>query len=168
VNAADEPSVTTETGRRAVGHHRRHSPAQRFVNSAGCVGFKNSADFITHTPKNGMAEFFIAGRLSRVIEWEMVAVGLAGKDWARFIGLAADGDDGLDSLVEKFVEMFRSMPGNVDPNLRQNLDGERMHEASRLRAGAGDTKLFTQRCPQNSLGELRATTVSRAQNENER
>jgi hypothetical protein len=39
---------------------------------------------------------------------------------------------GLDRLIEKFAEMFRTMPGDIDADLLHRPDGKRVNMAGRL------------------------------------
>ncbi|MEI9893019.1 MAG: hypothetical protein WDN28_03670 [Chthoniobacter sp.] len=56
--------------------------------------------------------------------------------------MATDGDHRLDGLLQKFPEVFGAMRQNIDADFRHHLDGERMHEARRLRPRAGYAQMI--------------------------
>ena len=50
--------------------------------------------------------FLAAGGLGRIVERPMMAVQLAGKNRARRIRVAANSDDGVNRLIQKFLQVF--------------------------------------------------------------
>jgi hypothetical protein len=55
---------------------------------------------------------------------------------------------------------------DVDANFCHRLDGEWMNVAGRLRASAGDVIIITQSTAQDAFGDVRATGVASAENQN--
>ena len=70
----------------------------------------------------------------------MVPVDLSGKCGASLVGVAADGDDGFDGLVEESVEMGRAAGADIEPPLGHDINGERVDVSGRVRAGAFDAE----------------------------
>jgi len=93
-------------------------------------------------------------------------VHLAGENRAGGIGIAADGDDGMDRLVQKFLQVLRAMAGNVNARLGHDLDGQRMDETGRLGAGALDIHQVARRPAQKTFRDMAAAGIAGAENEN--
>ena len=100
-----------------------------------------------------------------VVEGEMVAIHLAGKGWADLIGVAADGDDGFDGLIEELVEVFGAVIGDVDSDFPHDLDGERMNVAGRIGAGALDIENVAGGLTKDAFGKMAAAGVAGAKDE---
>jgi hypothetical protein len=65
-----------------------------------------------------------------VIEREVMAVYLAREDWAGLIGVATDGDDGLDGADSRTsIEVFRFVIRDIDADIRHGADGQWMNVA---------------------------------------
>src|ERR1017187_9065289 len=73
------------------------------------VGLKHAAHFVADAAEGGENLLIAASRLGRVVEWPVMPVHLAGKNRAGLVQVAADGDDGVDRLVQKFLQVFRAM-----------------------------------------------------------
>ena len=63
-------------------------------------------DFIPYPAKAGQLFRFAAGGFGRVIKWPVITFDLAGKHRAGGIRMAADGDDGMDGLIQKFLQVL--------------------------------------------------------------
>ena len=76
------------------------------IYAARCICFKHSSDLISNLSKDLHLLFICSSRMSRVLKSPMVAVYLTWEDWARLISVAANGDDGLDRFIEKFIQVL--------------------------------------------------------------
>ncbi len=79
------------------------------------IGLENRFDFIADAAEDGELFLLGAGGVGGIVEGEMVPVDEAGINRAGLVGVATDGDDGFDALVEKLVGVFggveeRSIP----------------------------------------------------------
>lgn len=74
----------------------------------------------------------------------------------------------LNSLIEEFIHMFRSMGRYVDPHFRERLCGQRMHKACRIRSGAVNLEQIAGSVSKNALGHMTSTRIAGAQDENRR
>jgi len=77
-----------------------------FIHSPGRIGTEDSGDFIAHAAENRELLLLGAGGVCGIIEREMVAIHLAGKERAGLIRIPADGDHGFDLLLEEFIEVL--------------------------------------------------------------
>ena len=129
------------------------------------VGLKHLTDFIAHAAEDEKLLLFGAGGVGGVVKAPVVAVYLAGKHGAGLIGIAADGDDGFNVLIEELIEVLGMMRGDVDADLGHDFDGEGMDVAGGLGAGAGDGVAFTQDVAEDAFGEVGAAGVAGAEDE---
>jgi hypothetical protein len=106
-----------------------------------------------------------AGGVRRIVEGPVVAVHLAGKHRAGLVGVAADGDHGFHLVVEEKIHVLRLVRADVDADLGQRLDGERVDVSGGLRAGAFDAEAVAERAFQDAFGEVRAAAVAGAEDE---
>ena len=53
------------------------------------------------------------------------AVQLAGENRTGLVGIAIDGDDGMDRLLHKLFQVLRAMAGNINACFSLELDSER-------------------------------------------
>jgi hypothetical protein len=95
----------------------------------------------------------------------MVAVQLAGKNRTRLVGIAAHGDDSVNRLRQKFLQMFRAMRGNINAHFGHDFDGKRMDITGGLRAGALDVGAVAERGAQKAFAEVAATGIAGAEDE---
>ena len=79
------------------------------VATACGVGFEDAADFVADPLEDEELFGFGASGVCWVVEAPVVAVELAWEDGAGLVGVAADGDDGFDVVVEELVEVFGVM-----------------------------------------------------------
>ena len=70
------------------------------------VGFKPAAHFVTDPAEDRQNLLFAARRLRRVNKRPVMPVHLAGKNRAGLVQITADGDDGVNRLVQKLLEVF--------------------------------------------------------------
>ena len=90
---------------------------------AGGIGFKDEFDLVADSAEG--IEFGFAGANGvGIFETPVVALTLSGKAWAGLIGVAADGDDGVDAGVEVLVEMVRGVFAGVVADFAEGFDGE--------------------------------------------
>lgn len=141
-----------------------HSAA---IPQPGGIGLEHPAHFVSDTAEAGENFLLTAGGLGRIVKRPVMTIYLAGENRAGSVRVAADGDDGVDRPIQKFLQGFRAMTGNVNARLGHDLDGQRMNLAGRIRAGALDVHEVACRCAQKSLGHVAATGVAGAENENE-
>jgi len=132
------------------------------IPQAGGVGLEHAPHFVAHRPETLQHFFIAAGGLGWIEKWPVVAVHLARENRARLIRIAANGDDGVHALAQKFLQMLRAMPGNINADFRHDLDGERMHMAGGIGAGALDIRQIAQSGAQNALAQMAATGVAGA------
>jgi hypothetical protein len=140
----------------------------RLVTAAVGVGAEDGGDLVADAAEDGELLLVGAFGVGGIVERPMVAIQLTGENRADLIGLAADGDDGLDISPEKFIEMLRAMRRDVDARLVHRLDSEWMHVARGLRSGAGDIDQVAGEFAQPAFGEMTAARIARAEDEDER
>jgi|JI10StandDraft_1071094.scaffolds.fasta_scaffold65153_3 hypothetical protein len=138
------------------------------VHSAYGIGFEDALDLIAHAAEDGHYLLIGAGGMSGIIETPMVAVELTGEHGAGLIGIAADGDDGLDVLVQELVHVLAGVRADVDANLCHGFDAERVDVACGLGAGAGDDVAVIERGAEDAFGEMGAAGVAGAEDEDGR
>lgn len=109
-----------------------------FVFAAGGVGLEDAADFIAHPAEDLHLLLLASSGVGGIVEAPVVAVELAGKHGAGLVGIAADGDDGLDVLAEELVHVLAGVRADIEPDLGHGFDSERMHITGGLGARAGD------------------------------
>ena len=136
------------------------------IPQAGGVSLEHETDFITHPAENFHLLGFVSGGVGRIVEAPMMAIYLSRKHWTYLIRLAAHGDNGVNGLIQKFVEVFRAVRGNINADLHQRLDREWMHIARWLAARASHVNQISGRPVQNSFRYMTATRIARAKNEN--
>ena len=73
---------------------------------SGCIGLEHELDLITDTAEL-VEDFLLCSRgVSWIIEAPVEAVKLTGEHWAGLIGVAADGDHGINGTVQEFLHVF--------------------------------------------------------------
>ena len=107
-----------------------------------------------------------ASGVGGVIERPMMSIHLTGENRANLIGFAANCDDGVNGLMQKLVQVFRLVAGNVYADLGHRLDRERMNIARRLAAGTGDVDQIARGLAENAFGEMTAAGIAGAKDEN--
>ncbi|SVC85235.1 uncharacterized protein METZ01_LOCUS338089 [marine metagenome] len=95
----------------------------------------------------------------------MMLASLPGKDRAGDVSGAADGDNGLDVLTDKLVEMLGAMMTDVDADFLHHPHSQRVHLVCRIAAGTLHIKLIASRGAQDSFSHVAATTVPGAENQ---
>ena len=130
--------------------------------------FEDAADFVANTAEK--RESFLDGAqgFCGIIESPVIPVELTGKNGARLVGIAADGNDSIYAARKKFVEMFGVMRGNIDANFRHDLDGERMDIARRARACALHVGQIAERVAQDAFADMAAAGVAGAEDKDGR
>ena len=101
-----------------------------------------------------------------IVKAPVVTVHLAGKHRACLIRVATNGDDGFDLAVKELVHVLAVVAGNVDADLGQRLDGERMDVSGGFRASALDIEKIPCGVAENPLGHVAAARVAGAEDEN--
>jgi hypothetical protein len=76
----------------------------------------------------------------------------------------ADGQNDIEWLVPEFVHVFRTLAGDVDPDLMHDSDGFGEH-GGRLGARAFDVEFVAGVMPQKSHGHLAARRITSAENQ---
>jgi hypothetical protein len=102
-----------------------------------------------------------------IIKWPMIFDSLAGKARAGGVSFAANGDNGLDVLTHKLIEMLGAVMADVDANFLHHLHSQRMHMARRITAGTLHIKLITGGRAQDSFSHVAATTVPGTENQHD-
>ena len=139
-----------------------------FISPAIRIRGEDGFDLIAHAAEDVHDFFLAAGGVGGVVEGPVVAVELAGIHRAGLIGVAADGDDGLDIADEEVVHVLARVRGDVDADLGHRLDAERMDVACGLRSGAGDFENITRHMAQQAFGKVGTAGVAGAEDEDER
>ena len=94
-----------------------------------CVRFKYTVHFVANAAETSQDFLLGAGRFSRVNERPVMTVHLTGKNRAGLIQITANGDDCVNRLVQKFLQVLRAMTGNVNAHLGHDFDGQWMNAA---------------------------------------
>jgi hypothetical protein len=132
----------------------------------GCgIDFEFFFDLVADSAEGGEDLLFGSCGFVGVVEAPEVALALAGEGGADLVDVATDGDDGVDVLVEEFVCAFGSVFGNVEAELGDDVDGERVHAARWVRAGAVNFGFVTDGMLQDGFGHLAAAGVASAEDE---
>jgi hypothetical protein len=132
------------------------------------VGGENRINFIADAAEDSKLFFIVSFGMGGVVEGPVVAMGLAGEGGAGLIGVAADGDDGIDFTVEEAVEVFGLGGGDVDISFLEGLDGEGVDVAGGVGAGGGDFEEVAGGLAEEGFGHLGAAGVSGAEDQYER
>jgi hypothetical protein len=100
------------------------------------LGRENFVDFIAHLAK--CLQDFLFGSLcmSWVLEGRVVALFLAWILGSDLIGVTANGDHGVDFLLEKFIHVLTVMCAQVNADFLHHLLSKGMHIARWIRACA--------------------------------
>lgn len=136
--------------------------------TTGGVGIKDSFDLIPHAAEDRHDFFLGACSMGGIIEAPVVAVDLAGKHRAGLIGIATDGDHGLDVLIQELVHVLAGMGADVDADLGHGFDTERVDITGRLRTSAGYVVLISQCLSKDAFSEMGAAGVAGAKDEDSR
>src|SRR5438128_11506678 len=84
-----------------TGRHRA------LVGAASGIGFEDGSHLVAHLAKYFHLLLFCATGLSWIEERPVVPVHLPGKNGTGLVGIAANGDDSFDRLLQEFREMLR-------------------------------------------------------------
>ncbi len=136
--------------------------------TAGGVGLKHAAQLVPNLAEGLKFRFRAPFGPGRIVKGPVMPVHLAGEHGAGLAGIVADGDDGLDFLVQEFGQRLGTMPGNVDPDFGHDLDGDGVDEAGWFRPGALDVDQPSRRAPQDAFGQVTATGIAGAENQDGR
>jgi hypothetical protein len=136
----------------------------RIAQSSG-ISIKYAAHFIADSSETLQYLGFPAGGFRRIVERPMVAVQLTRENRAGLIRIAADGDNGVNRLLQKFRERLGAMRGNINPYLGHDFDGEWMNVASGFRASALDVRSVAQCGAQKTFADVAAAGIAGAENE---
>ena len=148
--------------------HPRRLCHSTFIQAARSIGFERGADFITDAPEYRELLLFASRGVRWIVEGEMMASGMTGEHGARLVGLATDGDHGVDARLQEFIEMLGTVLRDVDADLRHRADGEWMDVSRRLRTSAGNLEAIAKSTAQDPLSEMRPATVAGAENQDQR
>src|ERR1035437_9352093 len=77
--------------------------------------------------------------------------------------MVANRDQVVELLAIEHIEVFRSVPQNVDADFGHRLDREWMHMAGRLRPGAERFELISRKLAQPALRHVTAAGVAGTQ-----
>ena len=132
---------------------------------AGGIGFKDEFDLVADSAEGIEFGFAGANGVGGIFEAPVVALTLSGKAWAGLIGVAADGDDGVDAGVEVLVEMVRGVFAGVVADFAKGFDGEGVDFALGLRSGAENFKEVACSGAEDAFSHVAAAGVSGAEDE---
>jgi len=93
------------------------------------IRFKHTPYFIAHLTETLQNFLLVAGGFRGIQKRPVMTVHLTGKNRAGLVQIATNGDDGVNRLFQKFLQVFRAVAGNVNARLGHDLDGERMNMA---------------------------------------
>jgi hypothetical protein len=88
----------------------------------GSVCTKNFPYFVAHPSKNSKNLFFTSRCFGRIVKASVVPFHHPGKYRTRSVGVSADCDHRVHLLIQEFLEVLRTVIGNVDPNLFHGAD----------------------------------------------
>ena len=94
---------------------------------SGGVGVEDDLDLIAHAAECVSNFFLRSCGVGGVVEAPVVAVQLPWEHRAGLVGIAADGDDGIDFSLQKIIHVFRGVGGNIDPDFGHGCDGLRVY-----------------------------------------
>jgi len=97
----------------------------------------------------------------------MMPIHLARKNGTNLVRVLADGDHGLDLLIQEFIQVLRPMLGDIDPNLFHRLNRQWMNVARWVRSRAPDFKKIFCSLAQNPLGHMTPAGVPGAEDEDD-
>jgi len=141
-------------------------PQNNSIPQSGSIGLKHVPHFIADAAETSQNFLLAAGRFGRVVKRPVMAGYLAGENRARLVRIAANGDDGMHRLFQKFPQGFRAMTGNVNARFGHDFDGERMDKTGWFRAGALDIHKVACRRAQKFFGHVAAAGVAGAEDQN--
>jgi hypothetical protein len=147
---------------------RRDSLDGGLITATEGVGGKHRINFIADAAEDRKLFFVVSFGVGGIVEGPMIAMGLAGEGGAGLIGVAANGDDGVDLAVEELVEVLGLGVGKVDAAFLEGLDGEGMDVAGGVGAGGGDFDEFAGCFAEEGFGDLGAAGIAGAEDEDER
>jgi len=132
----------------------RGSSCLGLVDAACGVSLEYAPDFVPHASEYG--EDFLVGsiRMSRVVESPVVTIHLPREHWASLIGISANGNDRFHILPEEFLEMLRSVAGDINADLAHHFNGLRMDVAGGPRARALHVYQVAGGRAEDSLGQV--------------
>jgi hypothetical protein len=114
---------------------------------SGGIGLEDKLDLIADAAEL-IEDFRLSSRgVCGIIEAPMKAVKLTGEHGAGLIGVATDGDHGINGTVQELIHVFGVMSRDVDADFFEDFDGLRVNIAGGLGAGAGDLDEITGRGP---------------------
>jgi hypothetical protein len=85
----------------------------------GSVGVENFTYFVAHPAKNSENLFFTSRRFGWIVKTPVVAFHHPGKYRTGLVDVSAYRDHGMYFRIEEFLEVLRTVPRNIDPNLFQ-------------------------------------------------
>ena len=95
-----------------------------------------------------------------VIETPMEAGHLAGIHRADLVGVAANGDDDVDSARQELVHVLGGMRRDIHAGLSHDLDRKGVYVARWLRARAEDIRRIADRGAQEPFSHMAATGIT--------
>jgi len=126
------------------------------------------ADFIPHAPivhQHFLFAFRILCEGRRIVEADVYHPRLAVKRRAGFVSMSANGDHPIQLGVFEFVDVFRSLAGDVDAGLFHYLHRQLVHAVRRNTRRAGiDLVAFEMSGP--TFSHLASAGVARAEKKN--
>jgi hypothetical protein len=135
---------------------------------AGGVGFEDFFDFVADAAEDDELFFFVAGRVSRVVEAPVMFGHLPRIQGASLVGVTAYGDDGVHIAAEEIVHVFRGVRADVDADFRHGFDGEGVDVAGWFGTGAVHVEEVAAGSTEEAFGHVAAAGVAGAENEDER
>lgn len=137
----------------------------QLIPSPGRVGRERAEDFVPHSAEDVESLFVCSLCVRRIVEGPVVSRNLTGKSWTGLIGAAADGDDSVHALPEKFIQTFGPVRCRIDLDFSQHPKRKRVDEAGRFRAGAEHIQEITGHLAENRFGQMAPTGIAGAENE---
>jgi hypothetical protein len=132
------------------------------------IGFKHELDLITDSAEF-VEDFLLGSRgVGRIIKAPVKAVKLSGEHRAGLIGVAADGDHGINGTVQELIHVFGVMSRDVDSDFLEDFDGLWMDIAGGFGAGAGHLDEVACGRSEDAFGEMATAGVAGAKDEDER
>jgi len=130
--------------------------------------FDEITDFIPHTPivhQRFLFAFRILCKGRRIVEADVYHPRLAVKHRTRFVGVSANGDHPIQLDVFEFVDVFRSLAGDIDAGLFHYLHRQLVH-AVRLNPSRAGIDLVALEMSGPTFSHLASAGVAGAEKKN--
>lgn len=124
--------------------------------------FPQANGYLVANPSKDRRDLILAAcSFGGVVKTPVDPLGRAGEDRTRLVGVIADGNYVVELGIEEFVEAFRPVAGNVDPDLGHRRDRLRTDKTGDG-TGTFDLETVAGNIAKKPFGHLAACGISRA------